>query len=177
VVSWETLSIGKDYAVRDLWAHADRGTTAEAFSEPVSAHGAIVLRLHRIEKMSDLTQPANIHWVDGSQTEYNCLCDLLVEVKTFCRLDDKLWPGCFYARSAPTTSPASKTARSFAHTPKKALVRPTTGKIRSSCAGSSSSFFVLHARPHHVRAPFSMGPSDPPCRKSASSLPTRPTSW
>ena len=49
VVSWETLSIGKDYAVRDLWAHADRGTTAEAFSEPVSAHGAIVLRLHRIE--------------------------------------------------------------------------------------------------------------------------------
>ena len=49
VVSWETLSIGKDYAVRDLWPHADRGTTAEAFSEPVSAHGAIVLRLHRIQ--------------------------------------------------------------------------------------------------------------------------------
>jgi alpha-galactosidase len=49
VVSWETLKIGKDYAVRDLWAHADRGTTAEAFSEPVAGHGAIVLRLHRLK--------------------------------------------------------------------------------------------------------------------------------
>jgi alpha-galactosidase len=49
VISWETLSIGKDYAVRDLWGHADRGSTAEAFSEPVSAHGVIVLRLHRIK--------------------------------------------------------------------------------------------------------------------------------
>ena len=49
VVSWDTLSIGKSYAVRDLWAHADRGTTSEAFSEPVSAHGAIVLQLHRLK--------------------------------------------------------------------------------------------------------------------------------
>jgi alpha-galactosidase len=49
VVSWDTLSIGKNYAVRDLWAHADRGTTSEAFSEPVSAHGVIVLRLHRLK--------------------------------------------------------------------------------------------------------------------------------
>lgn len=48
VISWDTLSIGKGYAVRDLWAHADRGTTSEVFSEPVSAHGAIVLRLHRL---------------------------------------------------------------------------------------------------------------------------------
>ena len=49
VVSWDKLRIGKDYAVRDLWAHADRGTTATAFSEPVPAHGAIVLRLHRLQ--------------------------------------------------------------------------------------------------------------------------------
>jgi alpha-galactosidase len=49
VISWDTLSIGKDYAVRDLWAHADRGTTSKVFSEPVSAHGAIVLRLHRLK--------------------------------------------------------------------------------------------------------------------------------
>jgi alpha-galactosidase len=49
VISWETLSIGKDYAVRDVWTHADHGSTAEAFSEPVSAHGVIVLRLHRIK--------------------------------------------------------------------------------------------------------------------------------
>ena len=49
VVSWDKLSFGKDYAVRDLWAHADRGTTSKVFSEPVSAHGVIVLRLHRLK--------------------------------------------------------------------------------------------------------------------------------
>ena len=49
VISWEPLRLGNDYEVRDLWAHADRGTTAEAFSEPVSGHGAIVLRLHPLK--------------------------------------------------------------------------------------------------------------------------------
>jgi len=54
-----------------------------------------------VEKMADLTQPAAIHWVDGSQAEYDRLCDRLVEAGTFFPLDDKKWPGCFYARSAP----------------------------------------------------------------------------
>ncbi|MGA1980823.1 MAG: phosphoenolpyruvate carboxykinase (GTP) [Acidobacteriaceae bacterium] len=54
-----------------------------------------------VEKMADLTQPADIHWVDGSQAEYERLCDHLVEAGTFFPLDDKKWPGCFYARSTP----------------------------------------------------------------------------
>ncbi|MEG9435151.1 phosphoenolpyruvate carboxykinase (GTP) [Edaphobacter sp. HDX4] len=54
-----------------------------------------------VEKMADLTQPDNIHWVDGSQAEYDRLCDLLVDTGTFFPLDKKLWPGCFYARSTP----------------------------------------------------------------------------
>ncbi len=54
-----------------------------------------------VEKMAELTQPASIHWVDGSQAEYDRLCDLLVETGTFQRLNPDLWPGCFYARSAP----------------------------------------------------------------------------
>jgi hypothetical protein len=49
VISWDTLSIGNDYAVRDLWSHADRGTTSKVFSEPLAAHGTIVLRLHRLK--------------------------------------------------------------------------------------------------------------------------------
>jgi alpha-galactosidase len=48
VIAWDALNIGNDYAVRDLWAHAERGKTSEAFSEPVAAHGAIVLRLHQL---------------------------------------------------------------------------------------------------------------------------------
>jgi phosphoenolpyruvate carboxykinase (GTP) len=54
-----------------------------------------------VEKMADLCQPAHIHWVDGSQAEYESLCDGLVRTGTFTRLNQDLWPGCFYARSAP----------------------------------------------------------------------------
>jgi phosphoenolpyruvate carboxykinase (GTP) len=54
-----------------------------------------------VEKMADLTQPDRIHWIDGSQAEYDFLCDQLVHAGTFTRLNEKLWPGCFLARSAP----------------------------------------------------------------------------
>ena len=53
-----------------------------------------------VEKMADLTQPAAIHWIDGSQAEYDHLCECLVTAGTFTRLNQELWPGCFYARSA-----------------------------------------------------------------------------
>ena len=54
-----------------------------------------------VEKMAHLTQPADIHWVDGSQQEYDMLCNQLVRAGTFTRLNQELWPGCFYARSTP----------------------------------------------------------------------------
>jgi phosphoenolpyruvate carboxykinase (GTP) len=53
-----------------------------------------------VEKMADLTQPDRIHWVDGSQAEYDFLCDQLVKAGTFTKLNEKLWPGCFLARSS-----------------------------------------------------------------------------
>jgi phosphoenolpyruvate carboxykinase (GTP) len=55
-----------------------------------------------VEKMAELTQPAAIHWVDGSQAEYDRLCRELIDAGTFLKLDEKKWPGCFHARSAPT---------------------------------------------------------------------------
>jgi phosphoenolpyruvate carboxykinase (GTP) len=51
--------------------------------------------------MAELCQPDNIHWVDGSEAEYDYLCDELVKRGTFIRLNQELWPGCFYARSTP----------------------------------------------------------------------------
>ena len=54
-----------------------------------------------VEKMADLTQPDAVHWVDGSVAEYDYLCNQLVAAGTFTRLSPTLWPGCFYARSAP----------------------------------------------------------------------------
>ena len=43
-----------------------------------------------VEKMADLTQPDAIHWVDGSDAEYNQLCNTLVDAGTFTRLNQTL---------------------------------------------------------------------------------------
>src|SRR5215831_17253164 len=55
--------------------------------------------LRWVEKMAELTKPESVHWVDGSQAEYNSLCQQLVDGGTFIKLNQDLWPGCFYARS------------------------------------------------------------------------------
>ena len=54
-----------------------------------------------VEKMVDLCQPAAVHWIDGSDAENEYMCQKLVDAGTFFKLDEKLWPGCFYARSSP----------------------------------------------------------------------------
>src|SRR5262245_27630446 len=52
--------------------------------------------------MAELTRPAAIHWVDGSEDEYQFLCARMVESGTFIKLNEQAWPGCFYARSDPS---------------------------------------------------------------------------
>jgi len=54
-----------------------------------------------VEKIADLTKPASIHWVDGSQEEYDALCAQMVAAGTAIKLNEKLWPGCYYVRSDP----------------------------------------------------------------------------
>ena len=54
-----------------------------------------------VEKIADLTKPDAIHWVDGSREENEMLCAQMVDSGTFTKLNQKLWPGCFYARSDP----------------------------------------------------------------------------
>jgi phosphoenolpyruvate carboxykinase (GTP) len=55
--------------------------------------------LRWVEKMALLTQPARIHWVDGSEEENEALCAEMVAGGTFIKLNEELWPGCYYARS------------------------------------------------------------------------------
>ena len=55
--------------------------------------------LRWVEKMAQLTQPAAIHWVDGSREEDEALKAQMVAGGTFTKLNDDLWPGCYYARS------------------------------------------------------------------------------
>jgi phosphoenolpyruvate carboxykinase (GTP) len=54
-----------------------------------------------VNKMAALCKPDAIHWVDGSQDEYDRLCEGLVAAGTFIKLNQKKWPGCYLARSDP----------------------------------------------------------------------------
>ena len=55
-----------------------------------------------VAEMSELCQPDKIHWCDGSDNEYQALCDLMVRSGTFIRLDEKLRPNSFLARTHPS---------------------------------------------------------------------------
>ncbi|MGC2801908.1 MAG: hypothetical protein WCA41_08735, partial [Candidatus Acidiferrum sp.] len=55
--------------------------------------------LRWVEKMAELAKPAAIHWVDGSQEEKDLLLGRMVALGTLTKLNEKLWPGCYYARS------------------------------------------------------------------------------
>jgi len=55
--------------------------------------------LRWVEKMARLTKPARIHWVSGSEEENQLLLDQMVDSGTLTKLNEDLWPGCYYARS------------------------------------------------------------------------------
>ena len=69
---------------------------APTSSKPLSTNPNL---LKWVAKIAELTKPAAIHWVDGSQAENDALCAQMVEAGTFIKLNEKLWPGCYYARS------------------------------------------------------------------------------
>ena len=54
-----------------------------------------------VEQVAGLTQPADVHWCDGSAEEYDELCSRLVEGGTFERLADAKRPNSYLARSNP----------------------------------------------------------------------------
>ena len=88
--------------------HDDSASAAASVSEAASGRDASVPLsknehlLRWVEKMAQLTQPAAIHWVDGSMEEDETLKAQLVAGGTFIKLNEKLWPGCYYARSDAT---------------------------------------------------------------------------
>lgn len=55
-----------------------------------------------IAEMVALCKPDRIHWCDGSQEEYDQLCQSLVDSGTFIRLNQELRPNSFLSRSDPS---------------------------------------------------------------------------
>ena len=119
--------------------------------------------LRWVDKMAALCQPAAIHWVDGSASEYEALCGQLVAAGTFTRLNQEQWPGCYLARSDPSDV-ARVEDRTFICSHSREAAGPTNNwenpyemrrKLRHLFSGcmAGRTMYVL---------PFSMGPVGSP---------------
>ncbi len=116
-----------------------------------------------VEKMAELCQPADIHWLDGSEEEDARLKQLLVNAGSFTSLDPVKWPGCFYARSS-ANDVARVEDRTYICSLSKDNAGPTNNwedpfvmrkKLRALFRGA------MRGRTMYVM-PFSMGPVGSP---------------
>ncbi|MCU0784606.1 MAG: phosphoenolpyruvate carboxykinase (GTP) [Verrucomicrobia bacterium] len=58
--------------------------------------------LNWVDEMAKLCQPDKVFWCTGSEQENQSLCDLMVRAGTFTKLNEKLRPGSYLARSHPS---------------------------------------------------------------------------
>ena len=122
--------------------------------------------LEWIDEVAELCKPESVRICDGTQAEYQELCEMMVEHGAFTRLNEELRPNCFLARSHPSDV-ARVEDRTYICTEEEIEAGPTNnwanaGEMKEKMRG----MFVgcMAGRTMYV-IPFSMGPVGSPFSK------------